>query len=95
MQQVLAMQQCSPTGLWQAPSTSCGNSFSVRAQASASASRAVLQLASMVRTQGFNSCSDRFRVSLRGGGQRCWSVSNSQAGRNTEELQVYLVASSC
>lgn len=79
--QVLALQQCSPTSVL---SSSCGYSFNVRAQRSAGERRSALQLAcaSAVRTQGFSSCSDWFRVSL-----RCRSVSNSQTGRNTEELQ--------
>lgn len=84
-QQVLALQQCSPASLWQAPSTSCGHSVSVHP----STSVPVLRLASSsaVRTHGCNSSSERFRVSL-----RCRSVSKSQTGRNMEELEVYLLA---
>ena len=82
MQQVVAMQQCCSTAVW----PSCGYGSSGRAQVGASTSVGVVQLAS-VRTHGLSLCSDRFRVSVQ---QRCRSVSNSQAGRNTEELQVCL-----
>ncbi|KAG0609935.1 hypothetical protein M758_7G025400 [Ceratodon purpureus] len=79
MQQVVAMQQCCSTAVW----PSCGYGSSGRAQVGASTSVGVVQLAS-VRTHGLSLCSGRFRVSVQ---QRCRSVSNSQAGRNTEELQ--------
>ncbi|KAG0559193.1 hypothetical protein KC19_10G085800 [Ceratodon purpureus] len=87
--QVLALQQCNPTSLWQVPTSSCGHSLSVRAQASPCTSMPVLQVASSsgVRTKGFSLSSQRFMVSPRTASQRCNSISNTPTGRNTEEMQ--------
>lgn len=96
--QVLAMQQCSPPpmGLWPGPTSCSGRSHTVRA-VSTSTPRPVLQASAGAATSSssrhpqsvtFFSSSQRLDFSSRDAHQGCRSVSNSQTGRNMEEIEV-------
>lgn len=96
--QVLAMQQCSPPpmGLWPGPTSCSGRSHTVRA-VSNSTPRPVLQASAGAATSSssrhpqsvtFFSSSQRLDFSSRDAHQGCRSVSNSQTGRNMEEIEV-------
>ena len=103
--QVLAMQQCSPPpmGSWPGPTSCSGRSYTVRA-VSKSSPRPVLQASAGAATSSssrhpqsvtFFSSSQRLDFSSRDAHQGCRSVSNSQTGRNMEEIEVSTLSFLC
>lgn len=103
--QVLAMQQCSPPpmGLWPGPTSCSGRSHTVRA-VSKSLPRPALQASAGAATSSssrhpqsvtFFSSSQRLDFSSRDAHQGCRSVSNSQTGRNMEEIEVSTLSFLC